>query len=272
MPHNYTYDAFGGSEGRSGSTENNYLFAGEQFDRQLDSYYLRQRFYSPEIGLFSRRDDYEGGLHKPLTLHKYVYTHNNPINLIDPSGRAAFLTWTQLNELGDEIHDKIGEDFVSQDRANRRADFRRVGEGLTVLRILREADGLPNGCPPFNGRKPDLADYVSREVYEIKSKSRYAEGVLQLLINLAALNLAPGQTHTWEDGESYAYTRGPIPLKYGKIATVNSPSNGVITYNLLDDHTDSQGTSTSTTIAAITLLTILIIAAAARGTSSPGTA
>ncbi len=34
MPHNYTYDAFGKEKGRSGGTVNNYLFAGEQFDRE----------------------------------------------------------------------------------------------------------------------------------------------------------------------------------------------------------------------------------------------
>ena len=35
-------------------TENNYLFAGKQFDRDLGQYYLRQRYYNAESGEFTR--------------------------------------------------------------------------------------------------------------------------------------------------------------------------------------------------------------------------
>jgi hypothetical protein len=47
---------------------------------------LRARYYDHSTGRFTRGDDYEGRLGDPLTLHKYFYTHANPINGIDPSG------------------------------------------------------------------------------------------------------------------------------------------------------------------------------------------
>ena len=81
-----SYDAFGEKIGGTGSTSNKYLFAGEQFDEGLGDYYLRARYYDTETGRFARRDTYEGRLLDPLTLHKYFYTNNNPINAIDPSG------------------------------------------------------------------------------------------------------------------------------------------------------------------------------------------
>ncbi|KYC37632.1 hypothetical protein WA1_39915 [Scytonema hofmannii PCC 7110] len=87
----YTYDAFGKLIGSSGSTDNNYLFAGEQYDEDLEQYYLRQRYYDPNTGRFTRRDVYEGRLEEPLTLHKYLYANGNPANLIDPSGLNAIL-------------------------------------------------------------------------------------------------------------------------------------------------------------------------------------
>ena len=112
MHHTYTYDAFGEEKGRSGSTENNYLFAGEQFDEELEEYYLRQRYYDVESGRFIRRDVYEGKQGEPLTLHKYMYAHANPVNLTDPSGKTP-----QLDE--DFVHNAIGLHFVSEDTANR---------------------------------------------------------------------------------------------------------------------------------------------------------
>jgi large repetitive protein len=85
----YTYHAFGTLESATGGTDNYYLFAGEQWDENLAEYYLRQRSYEPENGRFPRKDSYEGVLSNPQTLHDYIYTHNNPINLTDPTGLNA---------------------------------------------------------------------------------------------------------------------------------------------------------------------------------------
>jgi RHS repeat-associated protein len=82
----YDYDAFGKTINQSGTATNQYLFAGEQFDSGLGDYYLRDRFYNPGMGRFLRGDTFQGVLRSPITAHKYLYTNNNPINLIDPSG------------------------------------------------------------------------------------------------------------------------------------------------------------------------------------------
>jgi RHS repeat-associated protein len=82
----YDYDAFGETISQSGNVDNQYLFTGEQFDQGLGDYYLRDRFYDESIGRFTRKDVYEGRLGEPLTLHDYLYTHNNPINNTDPTG------------------------------------------------------------------------------------------------------------------------------------------------------------------------------------------
>jgi RHS repeat-associated protein len=80
------YDAFGNAIAQTSNIGNKYGFAGEQFDSNLDSYYLRDRFYDSQSGRFLRQDIYQGRQSKPLTLHKYSYTHNNPVNGTDPTG------------------------------------------------------------------------------------------------------------------------------------------------------------------------------------------
>ncbi|MBE9117226.1 hypothetical protein IQ249_15100 [Lusitaniella coriacea LEGE 07157] len=82
----YTYDAYGEGISEVGDTENDYRFAGEQFDGMLGQYYLRQRYYDPNSGRFTRRDTYEGNNLNPVSLHKYIYANADPVNGIDPSG------------------------------------------------------------------------------------------------------------------------------------------------------------------------------------------
>ena len=88
----YDYDAYGELINSTGGVENKYLFAGEQFDEGLGDYYNRARYYDAATGRFTRRDDYEGRQEEPLTLHKYIYTHDNPVNYIDPSGNAISMS------------------------------------------------------------------------------------------------------------------------------------------------------------------------------------
>jgi RHS repeat-associated protein len=82
----YDYEAYGELISSTGGVENKYLFAGEQFDETLGDYYNRARYYNPNTGRFTRRDDYQGRLGEPLTLHKYIYANGNPAFFTDPSG------------------------------------------------------------------------------------------------------------------------------------------------------------------------------------------
>ena len=74
--------------GPAGTTPvvNNYRYAGEQWDGDLGLYYNRARYYAPELGRFWSMDSYEGSQGDPLSLHKYLYCHANPVNGVDPSG------------------------------------------------------------------------------------------------------------------------------------------------------------------------------------------
>ena len=85
----YEYDAFGNSFTKQGTTPNNYLYRGEQYDSDFGLYYLRARYYNPATGRFLSRDPEEGKPTDPKTLHKYLYVGGNPIRFVDPLGKDA---------------------------------------------------------------------------------------------------------------------------------------------------------------------------------------
>ena len=93
----YTYDAYGILLAKNGTTLNNYLYAGEQWDPELGMYYLRARYYHPDIGRFWSMDTFEGTQSDPLSLHKYIYVANNPVNIVDPSGHDGNILSTQTS-------------------------------------------------------------------------------------------------------------------------------------------------------------------------------
>jgi RHS repeat-associated protein len=65
---------------------NNFRFAGQYYDEETGLHYNYHRYYDPKTGRYLTPDPIglAGGI------NPYVYTENNPINLIDPEGLIAF--------------------------------------------------------------------------------------------------------------------------------------------------------------------------------------
>jgi RHS repeat-associated protein len=95
----YDYEAFGELLGQTGSTENNYLYTGEQIDPNTGNYYLRSRFYNPGSGRFLSMDSFEGVPQDPITLHKYLYGNGDPVNVVDPNGLFGLMEFGIANDI-----------------------------------------------------------------------------------------------------------------------------------------------------------------------------
>ncbi len=83
----YNYDAYGNALGfDTAAAMTSLLYAGEQFDSTINQLYLRQRWYNPSAGTFNRLDPFAGNFTDQQSLHKYLYTHGDPVNGTDPTG------------------------------------------------------------------------------------------------------------------------------------------------------------------------------------------
>ena len=92
----YQFDAFGNQIASTGTTPNNFLYSGEQFDSSTSLYQLRARWYRPTLGRFIARDPVEGRKCLPLTLNPYAYAMDDPVDKVDPTGEQAILEYALL--------------------------------------------------------------------------------------------------------------------------------------------------------------------------------
>jgi len=82
----YHFGGYGWLLSNSDSPSVDVLYAGQVYDFDMDFYNNWNRWYDPYTGRFNRVDLFEGNFEDPISLHKYLYCHNNPINGLDPTG------------------------------------------------------------------------------------------------------------------------------------------------------------------------------------------
>ena len=96
----YDYDAFGEEADPSTTDTNPFRYAGQYFDDETGTYYLRARYYNPGNGRFTQQDSWGyADPEDPLSLNLYVYCKNNPVAYVDLNGNFA-ITATVLLILG----------------------------------------------------------------------------------------------------------------------------------------------------------------------------
>jgi RHS repeat-associated protein len=84
----FTYAPFGELINRTGNTETPFKFNGS-YGVMTDSnglYYMRARYYNPEIKRFINQDVLPGEINNSQSLNRYAYCNGNPVSLIDPFG------------------------------------------------------------------------------------------------------------------------------------------------------------------------------------------
>ena len=86
------YSAFGELASHTGGTVNPFLFNAQQFDGASGNYYLRARYYDQSAGRFISQDPFNGKSANPVSLQRYLYASNDPIDRIDPSGREDLVS------------------------------------------------------------------------------------------------------------------------------------------------------------------------------------
>ena len=155
----------------SGQLSTALLYSGEQFDVDLQQQYLRARYYDQSNGRFNRLDPFSGDIFSPLSLHKYAYTHNDPVNGLDPSGRITLVETMTVVDIA------LFQVAIEAESAASILNFARgrfgstkavdllvksltvglaVGSLLGLVSMVRSLARLPRSIARFSGRFPGI--------------------------------------------------------------------------------------------------------------------
>ncbi|MDQ2085630.1 PKD domain-containing protein [Herbivorax sp. ANBcel31] len=90
----YEYAPYGELIRREGDTDTPFLFNGRDGVMTDDNglYYMRARYYNPEIKRFINQDVLQGNIMDGRSLNRYAYANGSPISLVDPFGLCPELS------------------------------------------------------------------------------------------------------------------------------------------------------------------------------------
>ena len=158
----YSYDACGNALDFTFGTLNPphtaLLYTGERFDSDLQQYYLRARYYNPAVGRFGVQDQKDGTPNDPLSLPKYAYCQNDPVDMRDPSGNQGMIDMMVAASIANDLeweYDKavlkqgyIAAKKVTELGASMESLWEIVGQDKTAdtaTIIVHGVAGHPNG-------------------------------------------------------------------------------------------------------------------------------
>jgi RHS repeat-associated protein len=117
----YAYAPYGrlidnnGPDNASNKTDphNSLTFSGKLWDNETETYYFGARDYDPASGTWLTQDPYRGRIVEPMTLHRYGYVGDNPINATDFWGFST-LTWSEFLKLQETKNNLLTQNEILQ--------------------------------------------------------------------------------------------------------------------------------------------------------------
>lgn len=179
----YAYEAFGAATRVQGSTPNPHRWIGERYDANLGLYYLRARWADPATGRFFGRDPWAGSIQLPMTLHKYAYSMNDPINRIDYSGLESGTIGEKLTVTS--ILQMVGRALIQQVvRTARGKIIKVIAAGLFFLAADNVGINAWTGMQASNFEDQDYIFKIQQVMYSTYSKNSFWVRGLPALANL----------------------------------------------------------------------------------------
>ena len=162
--HAYTYGTYG--ELLTGETDGILFLYNGKYGVITDSnglYYMRARYYNPEIKRFINQDVIEGNITNSTSLNKYAYCQGNPVKLTDPFGLSPQTMWSML---GHALLDVLG--FVPVIGA--------VADVINAIWYLAEGDYF-SAVASFVSAIPGLGDIAGGIAKGVSGCAKLSKGI-----------------------------------------------------------------------------------------------
>jgi RHS repeat-associated protein len=193
-------------ESNTTSKDNKYLYTGKELDYESGLYYYGARYYDPEIGRFIQADALTGRISDPMSLNRYVYTRNNPLAYIDPSGNEVVLLGTNesnaqtINELTIVSGLKEGDITIKEKVIG--------GHNLPVLVLNVNSENYQGNAPRVFEALEKLIN--SNEKYGFEKNEKYNGGDIYYVLD------PKGSESKSEMGLIFEYNNIQNMMPYGK--------------------------------------------------------
>jgi RHS repeat-associated protein len=102
----YQYDPYGSLIHQPRTTalqQNAWRFASGYYDVSTGMYKFGIRYYNPGVGRWTQRDPVGGSLAETTKGNPYVYANDDPVNMVDPSGRDGITNVALFDCIGSVI-------------------------------------------------------------------------------------------------------------------------------------------------------------------------
>ncbi len=229
-------------------TMNLYAYSCERYNVVSGLQYLRARWYDTDTGRFISEDSYLGTKAEPLSRNRYIYTHNNPVNYVDPSGHMpSFLRTYFMSAMAKacvEVCDMSGEenekkikaklDEISKKLINIQTTAETVRDAITAIQYVK-----------YQNAKERLWDLLSTKVNVTVEPSKInwlnvGLGMAEMLLGGAGFigsiagsgasggTAAPAMVLTAKESialASLGYTTVLVAVANGVSVTFSKPSN-----------------------------------------------
>ena len=134
--------------------ENEYTYNGESYNPNIESQYLRARYYCVVTATFLTEDSCLGSQTEPLTLNRYNYCVSSYLNYTDPSGNSV----------------EINIPFEEFEQAQTYGDIYRLLEKYIIIEAQRmEVEHNAREQEMLNGMQRDYDSGFMKAIMELES-------------------------------------------------------------------------------------------------------
>jgi RHS repeat-associated protein len=116
---------------------------GERYDADAGLQYLNARYYDPVLGMFLQPDWFEV-LRPGVGTNRFSYSHNDPVNKLDPMGNQdapSIISREEVEELENAGRDGV---FTGRSYADDMKDVASAAAGMVAAAVLPDVEELLN--------------------------------------------------------------------------------------------------------------------------------